>query len=275
MTTETTETTAIAATQQGGAIVEYGSYDMDAAQHERAELEKGGTDFYEFEVGENQIRIPPPMKGKKTPFTVTFRHVIQFGDKKVFFNCPRKMANLPCPACENADKLYKSGNPADNERAKEWFSKRQVLANVIPRKGDPRVEVARLGKTIYDACISLRENPNFGDFTHPEEGYDILVKRKGKGKNDTEYTVFPCRPSKLGDLTLIGKQKDLSSLAAVPKYEEILAIFKAAKEGKTPEGKGEKEVNPSGAGQSSQRSTTVADDVADGEVVPGGEDIPF
>jgi hypothetical protein len=60
-----------------------------------------------------------------------------------------------------------------------------------------------------------------GDFTHPEKGYDIKIKRKGTGKNDTEYKVYPMKAGPLGDLTWIDKQVDLTRFGEVKPLEDI------------------------------------------------------
>lgn len=53
-----------------------------------------------------------------------------------------------------------------------------------------------LAPSTYDAALELWLDKENGDFTLPLEGYDLKFKRTGKGKNDTEYKVVPCKQSK-------------------------------------------------------------------------------
>lgn len=51
---------------------------------------------------------------------------------------------------------------------------------------------------VYQDIIDLYlDEDDYGDMTDPIKGYDIKIQRTGSGKNDTTYSVRPCKPSKL------------------------------------------------------------------------------
>jgi hypothetical protein len=98
---------------------------------------------------------------------------------------------------------------------------------------------------LYGQLIDFFLDPDLGDFTDPEEGYDIKIKRTGKGKTDTEYSVSAMRPSKIPDK--YDTEVDLEGMvkAVIPSYEEVeekLAEFLAS------EGTGDTESEDDAAG---------------------------
>jgi hypothetical protein len=212
-------------------LVKFGSYTEEAAKAEAEELDKGSGEFMRFEVGKNVVRFLPPPVGRRTPFVIVQQHYIQLPGmaSPASFNCPRVMARQACPACSEVDRLRLTGNPVDFDNAKDLLPKKRIYANVIDRKHSelgPRV--AAYGVKIHDALTKIRED---GDFTHPIEGFDIVVNRVGQGKNDTEYDVRASRQnSQLAETAeqmnnWIEAQKDVVVHALVPTPDMIARIL--------------------------------------------------
>jgi hypothetical protein len=182
-----------------GNLKKWGSYDAKAAEEEQEFLDKlGEGDFMKLKVGRNVVRVlPPTADGQTTPFVKTFQHFIELPGmtKKVSFNCPRRMGNNPCPACAKAEELRKTGNPADYELAGKFLPRLRVYCVVVDRSDeDAGPKVLPIGKTIHEDLVDLRNDPDGGgDFSHPEDGYDVIIKRTGTGQFDTEYKVTRAR----------------------------------------------------------------------------------
>lgn len=212
----------------GTELAKYGSYELDAAQGEAEELEKsGGGAFMKLEAGRNVVRFMPPKLGKKSPFVMVHQHFFKLPgmEKGLPINCPRMMARQSCPVCNMVDKLRNSGNQADYKAAGELFAKLRVFANVINRKA-PELgpQVVAFGKTVHEQLVKMRTDEDAGgDFTHPEDGFDIIIERTGQGF-DTKYFVKAARTvSSLGDYEWIEAQHDLDMLAKVKSAEDIKA----------------------------------------------------
>jgi hypothetical protein len=218
-------------------LVKYGAYDMETAtQEEKANETK---EYMKLEVGDNIVRILPPLVGKTSPFRVIWQHYIEVPgqEKSLSFVCPLKEARKPCPICAHADKLKVSGNPLDVDKAKSLFARRRVFANVIDRKNpDAGPKVLAFGRQIHDELIMIRKDARRGgDFTHPEQGFDICINRRGTGKNDTKYRVAIDEVQPLGNIEWIDQQYDLESFAKVLSAKEIMEAIEAATVGQAPE----------------------------------------
>lgn len=209
-------------------ITQWGSFDLDAAEEEKEELAAmGGGAFLKVAAGRNIWRFMPPPLGKRTPFVKAHQHYIEVPGQPtgVSFNCPRVMDRRYCPACAEVDKLKSTGNKADYDAAMKMAAKLRVYANVISRANpDMGPQIVAFGKTIYEPLLALREDTTTGgDYTHPEQGFDIVVTKVGE-KMNTKYTVTPARDTTpLGDLEWIGMQADLTRFGIVPTDEEINA----------------------------------------------------
>lgn len=206
-------------------LAQYGQYDTEEALKEEQHWQNAGK-YLKLEAGNNVIRFLPPTPGKKTPFRVVWTHYITPpGGRLVVFACPSHETNKPCPVCVSANKLRESPNPADQDRARDLFAHRRVLANVVNRaEEEAGVQILSFGKQIHEALIELRKNIDWGgDFTHPENGFDITIKRTGASFKDTKYTVTPKRPSPLGNMEWITQQIDLEQQVYILTPEEIMA----------------------------------------------------
>lgn len=209
-------------------LQKHGTWDIEAAVADLAEASKGNADFFKFKQGQNVLRFLPPPAGQSSPFAVTYQHWIVLPDgNKTPMNCSRMMAKQRCAACERMDQLLRSGNDADFKAANEWKPKLQVLANVIDRDDEGKgLQIARFGKSILDQLVAIRKDSRSGgDFTDVDDGFDIIVTKKGEGVK-TEYTVLPSRESTPlhDDATQaadwLDNQYDLDKYRKVPTFEE-------------------------------------------------------
>lgn len=216
----------------------YTTYDPSAADREKEELDKVfGAKILKFKVGRNIVRILPPAEGRDTPFELIWMHFVDvtYQDKPIVFPCPRRMANRPCPVCSKGEEMRTSGDPNQTERAKKLFPKRQWYANAIDRKQiEEGVQLIAVGKEIMNQLVAIRKTfaEDGLDFTHPYDGYDIIVERTGTGMEDTEYTSSArAKPSPLGDddeqmQAWIDGMVDLKAKALPPSTEEIMMKLK-------------------------------------------------
>jgi len=108
-----------------------------------------------------------------------------------------------CPVLEKYHELRDSSKPGDKEIAKTLTprTKYLVAALVYEDEKGKEIDTKRSGKLVqiptgvYNTMIDNFLDPEMGDFTDPDTGYDFKIKRTGKGKQDTEYTLLPMRPS--------------------------------------------------------------------------------
>jgi hypothetical protein len=212
-------------------LVKHGTWDIESAVADLAEASKGNADFFKFKAGQNVLRFLPPAAGQSSPFAVTYQHWVVLPDgSKSPLNCARMMAKQRCAACEEMDRLLRSGNEADFKAANEWKPKLQVLANIVDRDDESKgLQIVRFGKSILDQLVAIRKDARSGgDFTDVEDGFDIIVTKKGEGVK-TEYTVLPSREStplhddEAQSSAWLDSQFDLDKYRRVPTYEEAYA----------------------------------------------------
>jgi gp32 DNA binding protein like len=244
-------------------LVQYGGYSEEAAKAEQEEAEKGSTDFMKFAAGKNVVRILPPPIGRSSPFQVVHQHFVQLDGMtaQASFNCPRMMAKRSCPVCGMVDKLRASGNPVDYDRAGDLLPKLRVYCAVIDRaKPEQGPRVLAFGKSVHKVLTAIREE---GDFTHPTDGFDIIVNRKGTGKTDTEYDTRAARSNSPLAETVeqmndwIKGQPDVTMYGRVPSDDDLRRILNLSDAApRRPDAKGVRQAP----------ARTAQDDVLDGEI---------
>lgn len=186
--------------------------------------------------GELRIRIQPV--GEENDFSVEATHFYLGNEIKGVFS-PLTIGN-DCPIMEKYKEL-KEGSSEDKDLAKTFYPKKKYLVPAIVYKDAKGKEIdeEKSGKlvmipsSIFGQILDYFLDPEFGDFTDPDEGYDIKLVRSGKGKTDTEYSVRPCRASSI-KVKKWRQEIDLDKRVeeAIPSYEEAedkLAQFLAEK----------------------------------------------
>ena len=95
---------------------------------------------------------------------------------------------LDDPLWDRLDEIYKTGDKADKEHAKDYISRSvEYWASCIVRgdegtAANPNVRIFRLPQKVYQYIVDLIIDEDYGeDVTDADEGRDILVKKEGKG----------------------------------------------------------------------------------------------
>jgi hypothetical protein len=148
----------------------------------------------------NIVRILPPWgKGADGSFyfSAGLHYNFQIGGTNRAIACNRTK-NPPerCLVCELAEALKNSGNE-DLEKvvtgSKGIKIKRKYWVNLIDRKYPEEVKMYGGNKNFIKTLQEALDDPDFGDITDVNEGYDVRVNRVGSGFTDTRYT-FSIRP---------------------------------------------------------------------------------
>lgn len=208
-------------------LVKYAELSLDDLDQAERQMSAGSSTFLKLAEGRTVLRILPARLGEKA-MLVSFNHYINVpGQNAITSNCSQRMANKPCPICQQAAKLEASPSRLDNERAKEFFPRLRVYANVIDRAHpESGPQVFAFGKSIYEPLAAFRKEAGV-DFTHPVEGFDIIVVRKGMSANNTKYKVIvnPKGATPLGNDEWIDQQKDLRRYTKIPTFDEVMKQF--------------------------------------------------
>lgn len=175
---------------------------MDEAYKGEKEMQ-GGANFFTPAAGKGKndwgvtrLRILPPRDDH--PFGHYYFpvavHSIESAGRPVW--CPAKNANQFCPACALAAETQRTqGKDAANGMWASW----RAVVNVVQLNNDgsvpddAEIQVWAMPKTkVFDVLqAKLRELKAKGepdDPTHPLQGRDIWVRRKGSGRQ-TDYEV--------------------------------------------------------------------------------------
>lgn len=215
------------------------STSKEAAKKRKKDLDSGAG-FFKIPEGDSTIRILPtrPDSDMEEPFVVAFEHWLTKDDgTRTKVICPKRSKVGPCPICEHADALSKTGNPLDRKEASKLWPKFRGYFNVIVRdenleEADLEPKIMGVSKILFEDIMMIVDKD--GDPTDPENGFDIHISRKGTGMLDTEYRAAADRQNSLlaEDSALaerwIEEQAELLQQSTVLGYEEIVDLLSTA-----------------------------------------------
>jgi len=206
--------------------------------------------YYNFDEGAHKIRVLPPWrKGVKIPGISVYRHwKIPNPDdqsKVTSLVCLEKTypnSGVSCPICDAISDIEdKAGIEVKRERASL-----KVYTNIVARSkrdeqnrkfvfdDEPtKVWVCPMPTSVFNRVMKYYRDPDVGDVTDIDEGYDLTVERVGSGF-DTEYDVrIVPRPRPLFDSQdeideCIEKMFDLDEVIVKPDDKEYLKKMKGS-----------------------------------------------
>lgn len=185
--------------------------EMEAQEARKAE-KKSFTKVDFFKPPKNVpvlIRILPgqdPGSLDKDYFIEVWQHFGVSPAVKFPVTCPRTLdADAECPICSKVRQLYSTKNEQDKKVAGDLKAKVRYLMAVIPLQGFAddvlgKILVWPAPGTIKDRVQVLFGNPDYGDITHPTEGYDCWLTVTGTDKTNTKYSLDPVKnPTPISD----------------------------------------------------------------------------
>ena len=204
----------------------------------RTELSSGGGkgNVLYIKEGTTRVRVLPIQQEMLAAEVVHF-----YFNEKLKGLYSASTLKEPCPVVEAYTELKNSRDESDQDIAKRISPKKAYLIPVVVYSDDKGKSIdaensgklMKISNNVYQAIIDLYlDDDEWGDMTDPKEGYDIKITRTGKGKNDTEYTVAPCKNTPL-DKAWAKKSVDLDAMvkeliepydSAKAKLEEFLGV---------------------------------------------------
>lgn len=147
-----------------------------------------GIDTWRPHDGQNVIRILPPTWADHNHYGYDIWVHAFIGPDKSTYLCPSKMLSKPCPICDAAREAQRAG---EEDEFKALRAKTQVVVWMLDRDGDnPAVPALyAMSFTMDKDIVTQCQNPKTGRvllIDHPDEGYDVMFNRTGKGLN-TRY----------------------------------------------------------------------------------------
>jgi len=226
--------------------------DMDAMlkDYETDQDERGeGASFLTVPTGKSHVRLLPPHDDADGRVIVRGgNHWI--GGRSV--SCPIAFnVEDSCWLCERAEELATSGDKRNEAEARDLQVKIRFFANVInPNDVDKGIMTWEFGRMVYDQILKYMGDPDYGDVSDTDEGYDLVVEKEGKGKK-TRYSIRARRNQSGLDadiLALIDEDpealKDLRNVRTFLDDDEMIELYEGAEDEELPDDEGEEEEAP-------------------------------
>lgn len=184
---------------------------MEARRKSLAAKSGGKIPYFLIKEGTMRVRLVPVGDETEIAQEATFFYV----NKEIGGIVSPMTFGEPCALTEAYEKLKKSKNDDDREMAEKIKPKKRYFALCYRYKDEKGTQVDTEGgvqlviltNSLYQDLIDLYLDEEQGDMTDPIKGYDVKFKRTGTGQFDTEYSVTPCKPSKMS-LKYKGKSYD-------------------------------------------------------------------
>lgn len=230
----------------------------EAFKHHKERAKGGGSsknDWDKLSEGKNLRRVLP-RPGTRKYYTEGWTH-FNVGPNDRALRCLDeahidKERGLPtsgtkCPRCKRflreqarINSEYKKGDPDGQEewkRAKDKYVPRhQYYSNTLreDEDGDFEVKITAYGPQVWGLLMNyyLSDDADVGDFTHPESGTWLNIKKTNKGgrnRRNVEYTVFPVEGPDISDAwdTIKEALHDLdAAVGKIVSVEEFVAVEK-------------------------------------------------
>ena len=197
-----------------------GKVDFNKIAARYAQLNSG--QFWTPKEGMNNVRILPPWNDEGVFYKEVPSH-FSVGPQNKMFVCNAKLGHGSCVVCDTVTKLLQSSSKDDVKLAEDMRVQLRVLYNIVDLD-DPAigVQIMSTGPKIFRDVLSYFADPEWGDLTDPETGYDISIQRSGTGFQ-TQYTVRPKKnPSPIADPDWLSQLHDLDEFSK-PADEEAIA----------------------------------------------------
>lgn len=219
-----------------GGRFEYRQRDASSA---RKRAESSGKDFdrylqdvadaYAVNDGDNVVRILPPTWDDAEHYGHDIYVHYEIGPDKGTYLCLNKMKGEKCPICEERKRAQNEG---DEEYAKKLEPKKRVLVYVIDRNKEKEgIKVWAMPWTLDRDIVKVSVDKRTGEvlpIDHPDDGYDVMFERTGKGPR-TEYVGVSIdrKSSPLdNDKALdFAQEHPLPSLLKFYPYDHIASVF--------------------------------------------------
>ena len=157
----------------------------------------GGANYFKMELGNTyEVRILPTPDGD--PFKQFFVHY-RVGNSPPFLS-PKRNFGEDDALDRFVRKLYDAGDDDSRQMARDLSAKARFFSPVIVRGQEENGPMVwSYSKTVYEELLKTVLDPDFGDITDPDSGFDLKVTYdKNSGKKYPETAVRPRRePSKL------------------------------------------------------------------------------
>jgi len=200
-----------------------------------AALERAGIRKFQAKVGPNFLRVIP---WSKDPNEVWFMEIGVHYDEGLNndnFLCPRVTNHMPCPVCEEFQRIHAEGG--DKDATRSYRVTTRYLAYVVNAKNEETlsegVHLYDFPPTVFQGIMDASTNQRTGDIVFidtPNDGKVVSFVRTGTSMKDTRYSAF-----KLEDeTTRLGAEffdvPEISDFLILAQYDEI----KAAMDGTAP-----------------------------------------
>jgi hypothetical protein len=196
--------------------------------------DKKDNTFFKPEEGDQDVRFLPSPDGD--PFKEYHFHY-GLGDS---FLCPKRNFNEKCAVCEFASALWKEGTPESQKQAKGLFARQRFFTNVLVRDKDGTFSQPPkpygYGKETYEQLIETSLDPDYDDFTDPEQGRDFKLNYKKADKQGaypkTKLTI-KAKQSSIGKAKkeikeILDKAQPIESYLTRKSSQEVQAILDKA-----------------------------------------------
>lgn len=127
----------------------------------------------ETDGGTHKVRIFPTEDGD--PFKEFDIHYLDHPDHKPFM-CPKRNFNEDCALCQVVSELYDKG---DDDQARDLSAASRVYSPVVVRgEEEEGVRWWNYSPTVEEQILEIVVDPEYGDVTDKEEGFDLKVKKE-------------------------------------------------------------------------------------------------
>ena len=170
--------------------------------------------------GSQIIRFVPNKNSPDYPFHELYFHYGIQGKSLLSL----KSFNESDPISEFAEKLKLTGNRDDYQLGRKFEPKMRVYAPIVVRGEESQgVKFWGFGKMVYQELLSIMNDEDYGDITHPTSGRDVVVDFKsaeevGRSFPETKVRVKP-------NQTPINEDNEISK-KLVEGQKDIFDIFK-------------------------------------------------
>jgi len=212
------------------------------------------VDIIPFIAGD---KIPPPDKPGEESYILDIWVHNNVGPSDARFVCLSRTLELPCPICEEQDRMRDSDGYDDDE-IKALNPSRRAIYNIIcrdsPKEEAKGIQVWEIAHWFMAKHLDERsKKPKGGGYIYytllDEEGKTVYFKRKGTSQRGTEFLAhdFIDREEPL-DENLVEKAHPLDQLIAWPSYDEVYNAFhKKPPKAEEPEPEAAEEQEPEAA----------------------------